>query len=188
MEQKEWNKLVKKQVTLFEQKRWKTQVAQKKVLEVYQVIKDKPEYESYLDSDNVPARRSMTILRVGNNPLRVCKGRQDNTEREDRLCCYEDCYEDNKVEDVCHILFHCRNPEICKLRNQLVENNLVDFQIPTLEMSSKVISADGVICLKKFMGTGLKGQDSKKHLQIVLSYTRNLLRVRTRALVRKDSS
>ena len=75
-------------------------------LRLYRTLKDRHEFEPYLDRVScVSARKSITEFRCGNTKLRVHTGRIHGERYEERKCRF--CMDPEKLEDETHILLEC---------------------------------------------------------------------------------
>ena len=82
---------------------------------LYSQVKFTYKFENYLQLDN-NLRRAITSLRLSTHNLPIEKLRKKKIERHLRIC---NCCKDRHVGSEIHVLMHCKNPELIRLRSTL---------------------------------------------------------------------
>ena len=85
-------------------------------LRTYRKVKNKLQFEEYLNNDDQEGRRILARIRSGTNCLRIETGRWEGLRREQRICWFG-CPE---IEDEYHFLIKCNL--YSDLRQELKEN------------------------------------------------------------------
>ena len=84
--------------------------------ELYHKVKKNYTYENYLNLNNNKNKRNITNIRISTHNLPIEKLRKQNIPRKDRICTLCNTSEIGSEE---HIIIHCKNNEIIKLRETL---------------------------------------------------------------------
>ena len=108
-----WLQELKEDIGKREEKEWQARVAAKPRLRSYRLIKEKLEFENYLDCTSGKQRKALVEMRSGANDLEVEMGRRRQEEVKNRMC--RECK--GGVEDEMHLVLEC--PAYQAIRQEL---------------------------------------------------------------------
>ena len=98
--------MFKQRISVYFLQEWYTSKSNSSMLTLYHHVKDRFEYEHYLDIVPFDLRYLLLRLRVSSHSLRVQTGRygNDRLPRYVRICVYSDL---NDIDDELHLLLKC---------------------------------------------------------------------------------
>jgi hypothetical protein len=99
-----WIKEMKEAIKKREEKEWRARVAMRPRLRTYRLVKDKLEFEVYLECTSGKRRKALLEMRSGANDLEIERGRRRRVEVQQRVC--EEC--NQGVEDEIHLVLECK--------------------------------------------------------------------------------